>query len=60
MRISTVAPGTTASVASRTVPVTVADATDEPAYVPDLEAAGYRLVIREREPDWFNVAFRSI
>ena len=28
----------------------VADTTDEPAYVPDLEAAGYR--IRVREPDW--------
>jgi GrpB-like predicted nucleotidyltransferase (UPF0157 family) len=30
----------------------VADTTDEPAYVPDLEAAGYRLVVRE--PDWFE------
>lgn len=30
----------------------VADTTDEAAYVPDLEAAGYRLVIRE--PDWFE------
>jgi GrpB-like predicted nucleotidyltransferase (UPF0157 family) len=28
----------------------VPDSGDEPAYVPDLEAAGYRLVIRE--PDW--------
>lgn len=28
----------------------VPDSADEPAYVPDLEAAGYRLVIRE--PDW--------
>ena len=30
----------------------VPDSSDEPAYVPDLEAAGYRLVIRE--PDWFE------
>ena len=30
----------------------VADTRDEAAYVPDLEAAGYRLVIRE--PDWFE------
>jgi len=36
------------------ITMTVADATDEPAYVPDLEAAGYRLVIREREPDWYE------
>jgi hypothetical protein len=28
----------------------VADAADEPAYVPALEAAGY--VLRIREPDW--------
>jgi GrpB-like predicted nucleotidyltransferase (UPF0157 family) len=28
----------------------VPDSADEAAYVPDLEAAGYRLVIRE--PDW--------
>jgi GrpB-like predicted nucleotidyltransferase (UPF0157 family) len=28
----------------------VASSADEPAYLPDLEAAGYRLVIRE--PDW--------
>lgn len=28
----------------------VADSADEPAYVPDLEAAGY--VLRIREPDW--------
>ena len=32
----------------------VPDVTDEPAYVPDLEAAGYRLVIREHEPDWYD------
>ena len=30
----------------------VADSTDEPAYVAPLEAAGYRLTIRE--PDWFE------
>ena len=30
----------------------VADTTDEPAYVDDLEAAGY--VLRFREPDWFE------
>lgn len=30
----------------------VADSADEPAYVPDLEAGGYRL--RIREPDWFE------
>ena len=30
----------------------VPDSSDEPAYVPDLEAAGYRLVIRE--PEWFE------
>jgi len=30
----------------------VADTTDEPAYVDDLEAAGY--VLRIREPDWFE------
>lgn len=30
----------------------VADSADEPAYVPDLEAAGYALRIRER--DWFE------
>lgn len=30
----------------------VPDTADEPAYVPDLEAAGYRLAIRE--PDWFE------
>jgi GrpB-like predicted nucleotidyltransferase (UPF0157 family) len=30
----------------------VADSADEPAYVPQLEAAGY--VLRIREPDWFE------
>lgn len=30
----------------------VADSADEAAYVPDLEAAGY--VLRIREPDWFE------
>ena len=30
----------------------VSDCADEPAYVPDLEAAGYTL--RIREPDWFE------
>ena len=30
----------------------LADTADEPAYVPDLEAAGY--VLRIREPDWFE------
>jgi len=29
-----------------------ADSSDEPSYVPDLEGAGYRLVIRE--PDWYE------
>jgi GrpB-like predicted nucleotidyltransferase (UPF0157 family) len=28
------------------------DSSDEPAYLPDLEAAGYKLVIRE--PEWFE------
>jgi GrpB-like predicted nucleotidyltransferase (UPF0157 family) len=32
------------------VDLTVADSSDEPAYVPDLEAAGF--VLRVREPDW--------
>jgi GrpB-like predicted nucleotidyltransferase (UPF0157 family) len=36
------------------ISVTVADVLDESAYVPDMEAAGYRLVIRENEPDWFD------
>ena len=30
----------------------VPDSSDEPGYVPDLEAAGY--VVRIREPDWFQ------
>lgn len=30
----------------------IPDSSDEPSYVPDLEAAGYRLVIRE--PDWYE------
>lgn len=30
----------------------VADSSDEPAYVPELEGAGY--VLRIREPDWFE------
>ncbi len=30
----------------------VPDSADEPAYVPDLEAAGY--VLRIREPEWFE------
>ena len=30
----------------------VPDSSDEPAYVPDLQAAGY--VLRIREPDWFE------
>jgi GrpB-like predicted nucleotidyltransferase (UPF0157 family) len=30
----------------------VADSADEPAYVPELEAAGY--VLRVREPEWFE------
>ena len=34
------------------IALTVADSSNEPAYVPDLEAAGYRL--RIREPDWFE------
>lgn len=36
------------------ITMTVADVRDEPAYVPDLEASGYRLVIREQEPEWFD------
>jgi GrpB-like predicted nucleotidyltransferase (UPF0157 family) len=34
------------------IAVTVADSTNEAAYVPDLEAAGYQL--RMREPDWYE------
>jgi GrpB-like predicted nucleotidyltransferase (UPF0157 family) len=36
------------------ITMTVADVLDEPAWVPDLEAAGYRLVIREQEPEWYD------
>jgi GrpB-like predicted nucleotidyltransferase (UPF0157 family) len=36
------------------ITLTLADVLDEPAYVPDLEAAGYRLVIREQEPEWYD------
>jgi GrpB-like predicted nucleotidyltransferase (UPF0157 family) len=36
------------------ITMTVADVLDEPAYAPDLEAAGYRLVIREQEPEWYD------
>ena len=32
----------------------VADVTDEPAWIPDLEAPGYVLRIRENEPDWYD------
>jgi GrpB-like predicted nucleotidyltransferase (UPF0157 family) len=32
----------------------VADVNDEPAYADDLVAAGYRLVIREQEPEWYD------
>jgi len=34
------------------ITLVVPDSSDEPAYVPDMEAAGYRLNIRE--PDWFE------
>lgn len=36
------------------ITMTVADVRDEAAYVPDLEAAGYVLRIREAEPDWYD------
>jgi len=36
------------------VTMTVADVLDEPAYAADLEVAGYRVVIREQEPDWYD------
>ncbi|MEO5939666.1 MAG: GrpB family protein [Candidatus Limnocylindrales bacterium] len=36
------------------ITMTVSDVNDEPGWVPDLEAAGYRLVIREQEPDWYD------
>jgi GrpB-like predicted nucleotidyltransferase (UPF0157 family) len=36
------------------ITMTVPDVLDEPAWLPDLEAAGYRLVIREQEPQWYD------
>ena len=36
------------------ITMTVPNVVDEAAWVPDLEAAGYRLVIREHEPDWYD------
>jgi GrpB-like predicted nucleotidyltransferase (UPF0157 family) len=36
------------------ITMTVADVTAEEAWVPDLEAAGYVLRIREGEPDWYD------
>jgi GrpB-like predicted nucleotidyltransferase (UPF0157 family) len=36
------------------ITMTVAAVLDEPAYAPDLEAAGYRLAIREHEPAWYD------
>jgi len=36
------------------ITMTIPDVTDEPAFVPDLEAVGYRLVIREDEPAWYD------
>jgi GrpB-like predicted nucleotidyltransferase (UPF0157 family) len=36
------------------ITMTVADVAAESAYAADLEAAGYRLVIREQEPDWYD------
>jgi GrpB-like predicted nucleotidyltransferase (UPF0157 family) len=36
------------------ITMTVADVVDESAYAAELEAAGYRLVIREQEPDWYD------
>ena len=36
------------------ITMTVPDVTDEPTFVPDLEAAGYVLRIRENEPDWYD------
>jgi GrpB-like predicted nucleotidyltransferase (UPF0157 family) len=32
----------------------VADVNDEPAWIPDLEAAGYVVRIRESEPEWYD------
>ena len=36
------------------ITMTVADVLDEAAWADDLVAAGYRVVIREGEPDWWN------
>lgn len=36
------------------ITMVVVDATDEAAYLADLEAAGYVLRIRENEPDWYD------
>jgi GrpB-like predicted nucleotidyltransferase (UPF0157 family) len=36
------------------ITMTVADVLDEPAFAADLEAAGYRLAIREQEPEWYD------
>jgi GrpB-like predicted nucleotidyltransferase (UPF0157 family) len=36
------------------ITMTVVDVLDEPAYADDLAAGGYRLVIREAEPDWYD------
>ena len=36
------------------ITMTVADVLDEPAYAADLVAAGYRVVIREQEPEWYD------
>lgn len=36
------------------ITMTVADVLDEPAWLDDLVAAGYRLRIREQEPDWWD------
>ena len=38
------------------ITMTVRDVTNEPAWVDDLVAGGYRQVIREREPDWWDHA----
>jgi len=36
------------------ITMVVADVTDEAAWIPDLEAAGYVVRIRENEPDWYD------
>ena len=38
------------------ITMTVADVTDESAFADDLVAGGYRQVIREREPEWWDHA----